>query len=92
MPAGYVPNGYSAIPQYPYDVNEDQYRLFIDQSQNVVDKNTLSNAAQLSGGGYSLSVYNTEHHEKNLEALVTCVALSAKATRWLMAVLSTGIG
>lgn len=73
-PPGYVPNGYSATPQYPYDVNEDQFRLFIDRSGATVDKNTLSSAAQLDGAGYSIEVYNTEHHDKNLQALAMCIA------------------
>ena len=89
-PAGYVPNGYSATPQYPYDVNEDQYRLFIDRNGSVVDKNTVSSVAQLDGAGYSLSVYNLEHHAKNLEALAFCVALSASADNTLQLVRASG--
>src|SRR5438270_4579602 len=68
-PAGYVPNGYSHTAQYPYDVNEDQFRLLVDGNGAVIDKNTVSSAAQLAGAAYSLEVYNTEHHDKNLEAL-----------------------
>src|SRR4051794_8045951 len=51
-PAGYVPVHYSATPQYPFDVNEDQFRNFIDPSGAVIDKNALSSAAQLMGAGY----------------------------------------
>ena len=76
-PAGYVPNNYSATPQYPYDVNEDQYRLFVDPSGSLIDNSTLTSSAQLDGAGYSISVYNTEHHDKNLQALAMCVATAA---------------
>ncbi|MEO7158766.1 MAG: hypothetical protein ABI039_14465 [Vicinamibacterales bacterium] len=89
-PAGYIPSGYSATPQYPFDVNEDQYRLFVDRNGSVIDKKTVSSAAQLDGAGYSLSVYNTEHHEKNLEALATCVALSASADNTFQLVRASG--
>ncbi len=78
-PAGYIPNGYSATPQYPYDVNEDQFRLFIDPKGATINKATLATGAQMDGGGYSLEVYNTEHHDKNLEALATCLAVAASS-------------
>jgi hypothetical protein len=89
-PAGYVPNGYSATPQYPFDINEDQFRLFIDRNGSVVDKSTVSSVGQLDGAGYSLSVYNTEHHDKNLEALAFCVALSASADNTFQLVRTSG--
>ena len=89
-PAGYVPNSYSAMPQYPYDVNENLYLLFVDRNGATIDKKTLSSAAQLDGAGYSLSVYNAEHHDKNLQALATCLALSASADNALQIVGATG--
>ncbi len=76
-PAGYVPLNYSETPQYPYDVNEDQYNLFVNSSGTTIDKSALTSSAQLNGASYSMSVYNTEHHDKNLEALAMCIATSA---------------
>ena len=78
-PGGYIPTSYSEIVQFPFDVNEEQYRLIIDKGGASVDKNSLSSAAQIDGGGYSLSVYNTEHHAKNLEAMITCLSPAASA-------------
>jgi hypothetical protein len=97
-PAGHIPTSYSAIVQYPYDVNEDEYRLVIDKGGTPVDKNALLSAAQVDGGGYSLSVYNTEHHAKNLEAMITCLSPAASADGTLQfarasgAVAKTSIG
>ncbi len=78
-PSGYIPNGYSATPQYPYDVNEDQFRLFVDPSGATINMAALTSGAQLAGAGYSIEVYNTEHHDKNLQALAICVATAASA-------------
>jgi hypothetical protein len=89
-PAGYVPNNYSARPQYPYDVNEDQYRLFVDPSGSQIDKSTLTSSVQLDGAGYSISAYNTEHHDKNLEALAMCVATAASTDNTFQIVQASG--
>ena len=76
-PTGYVPTNYSETPQYPYDLNEDQYRLFVDRSGATIDKSALTNSSQLDGAGYSVNVYNAEHHDKNTQALAMCVATAA---------------
>jgi hypothetical protein len=50
-PAGYVPTNYSHTPQYPYDINEDQFRLFTNAGGAEVDKSAVADASQLMGGG-----------------------------------------
>jgi len=78
-PAGYVPSSYSATPQYPYDINEEQSRAFVSPAGAQIDTSSLTSGAQLNGAGYSLSIYNTEHHDKNLQALAMCVSTAASS-------------
>ena len=89
-PSGYIPIGYSTTPQYPYDDNEEQSRNWIDRNGATIGRSSVSSAAQLDGGGYSLSVFNTEHHAKNLEALVICIATAVSTDNALQLVKSTG--
>jgi hypothetical protein len=89
-PAGYVPSSYSHTAQYPYDVNEDQSRDIIDRTGARIDKSAVTSAAQLDGAGYALVVDNVEHHDKNLEALATCLSTSASSDNTLQLVRVTG--
>jgi hypothetical protein len=89
-PSGYVPGSYSAIPQYPYDQNEDQSRLFVDRAGAIIDKGALSSGAQLDGAGYLVEVFNTEHHDKNLQALALCIATAASTDNTLQLVRASG--
>jgi hypothetical protein len=89
-PPGYVPIGYSLTPQYTYDVDEDQGRSLIDANSATIDRNALSSATQLNGGGYALQVFNTEHHAKVLQAMATCLATAASSDNTLQLVKTTG--
>ncbi len=73
-PTGYIAAGYSNTPQYYYDDNELQANDLIDGTGAVINRAAVSSAAQLNGGGYALQIYNTEHHAKNMEAVVTCIS------------------
>jgi hypothetical protein len=88
-PAGYVPIQYSVTPQYPYDINEEQSRNLIDGNGASMNRNALSSAAQLDGGGFALSVFNIEHHAKILEAIVVCLAAKASTDNTLQLVKTT---
>ena len=78
-PAGHVPLGYTIMRGHSYD--EDELLAFdrIDGNGVPVDRNAVSSAAQLAGGGFAVSLNNTEHHLKDFEVLLTCLALSAAA-------------
>ena len=78
-PAGYMPISYSFTPQYPYDLWEERDRTLIDRSGSGVSKTSLSSAAQIDGGGVALTMDNVEHHAKQWEAFITCLAITASS-------------
>jgi hypothetical protein len=76
-PGGYIPTGYALSPQYPYDWNTEMTRDLIDSNKATINRTALSSASPLMGGGYSVSIYNEEHHQHDIEAKVTCLAAAA---------------
>ena len=83
-PAGYIPTGYSYQPQFASDLNEERSRILIDRSNAVINRNLLSSAAQLDGGGYIVSLVNNYHVQHTVEATVTCLATAASTDNTLM--------
>jgi hypothetical protein len=78
-PAGSIPTLYSFAARYPWDVYAETQRSLVDRSGNVVNKPSLANAGQIDGGGFSMTIENVEHHNKDWEAFVTCLAMSASS-------------
>jgi hypothetical protein len=52
----------------------------IDRNGVEISRNSLSSLAQLDSSGYSVSLYNQEHHQHNAQAMVTCLAAAAITT------------
>src|SRR5205085_6046701 len=77
-PAGYIPMSYSFTPKFPYDLWEENSRALIDRSGSVVSKTSLS-SSQIDGGGFSMTLNNVEHHTKEWEAFITCLATAASS-------------
>ena len=92
-PAGYIPTGYSLTPQNPYYyyTNSDVgTRDLIDSSNAPINRNTLSSAAQLDGGGYAVFLLNSNAtHQHDLEVLVTCLTAAATTDNALTLVKAT---
>ena len=78
-PSGYIPVGYSMNPQYEYDENTEMTRDLIDKNRVTINRTSLSGAAPLDGGGYAVSLFNEEHHQHDLEVMVTCLATATTA-------------
>jgi hypothetical protein len=78
-PGGYIPISYSFTPRFPYDLWEQRDFTLTDRSGSGVTRSSISSAAQIDGGGYSVTMDNVEHHEKQWEALVTCLAMGASS-------------
>src|SRR5436190_2830539 len=76
-PAGYVPSGYTASPKFWYDINTEVVRSLLDSSASAINSGTLSNAAQIVGGGYETTILNEEHHIKWVMLAATCVSTAA---------------
>jgi hypothetical protein len=76
-PAGYIASAYWVSLQYPFDVNVELARDLIDSSKRVISRTSLSSTAPLMGGGYAVSYENEEHHLKEAEAIMTCLATAA---------------
>jgi len=76
-PAGHVPLAYSIIRGHVYDEDELQAFDLIDANGSPFDRNALPGIGALAGGGYSVLLYNTEHHLKDFGVVATCLSLAA---------------
>ena len=76
-PAGYIPAEYAASPKYSYDVNSEVFRSLVDSNASAINVGTLSNPAQILGGGYETTIQNEEHHIKWVMMTATCLATAA---------------
>ena len=88
-PTGYIPAGYSTTPKYQYDWNTEIIRDLIDKNKITINRTSLSSAAPLEGGGYSVSLLNEEHHPHDVEVMATCLATAAATDNTLTLVKST---
>ncbi|MEO7157836.1 MAG: hypothetical protein ABI039_09755, partial [Vicinamibacterales bacterium] len=89
-PAGHIPLGYTIMRGHSYDEDELLQFDLTDSNGTVVDRNAVSSTDQIVGGGFAVSLNNTEHHLKDFEVLATCLALSASADNTVALVRATG--
>jgi len=77
-PSGYMPLAYSFTPKFPYDLWEEDNRVITDASGSPVPRTSLA-AANVNGGGFSLTLNNIEHHAKDWEAFISCMSMAASS-------------
>ena len=75
-PAGHIPIGYSIIRGHSYDEDQLLAQDFMGGNGAPVNRDSLS-AAAIAGGGFAVSLLNTEHHLKDFGVLATCLSPSA---------------
>jgi hypothetical protein len=85
-PGGYIPIGYSYQRQFASYLDEELKRSLIDRSNAVINRDSLSTAAQLDGAGYAVSILNTQHVAHDVAAMVTCLATATTTDSTLMLV------
>jgi hypothetical protein len=76
-PVGYIATGYSYKRQYASYDDTELHRNLVDRTNAVLNRNTLSDTAQLDGGGYAVSLLNIYHAVHDIEAIVTCLTAAA---------------
>lgn len=89
-PPGYIPTGYSLTLGRTFDQYQQLTRELIDKNGAAVDRQTLSSAAQIDGGGYSVSLFNDSHHTHNIAAVATCLASAATSDGTLVLAKTSG--
>jgi hypothetical protein len=83
-PAGYIPVNYSLTLGRPFDQYQQISRDLISRTGGAVDRQNISNASQIEGGGYSVSLFNDSHHTHNIVTVATCIAIAASADNTLV--------
>src|SRR5262245_29109096 len=85
-PAGYIPIEYSLTLGRPFDQYQQLSRDLISRTGAAMDRQSLTNAAQIDGGGYAISLFNDSHHTHNIAAVAKCLATSASSDNTLVIV------
>jgi hypothetical protein len=93
-PAGYIPTDYSISPAHDDDdFFAEAGRQLIGSNKLAVDRNALTSTAQISGGGYIVSLVSVgeAHHSSwDLEIALPCVSALATTDNTLTLVKNTG--
>lgn len=89
-PAGYTPINYSLTLGRPFDQYQQLSRELITSSGGAVDRQNVTSAAQIDGGGYSVSLFNDSHHTHNIAAVATCVSRAVTSDNTLVLAKATG--
>jgi hypothetical protein len=85
-PSGYIPTGYSFTIGRTFDQYQQLSRELIDRNGAALDRQALTSAAQIDGGGYFVSLYNDSHHTHNITAAATCLSIATTIDNtWMLA-------
>ena len=89
-PAGYIPLSYSIIRGHTYDEDQLLALDMIDSSGNRVSPDSLTSAAAILGGGFTVSDLNTEHHLKDFGITALCLSTAASSDNTLALIPASG--
>src|SRR5262249_39563595 len=83
-PAGSIPTGYSLTLGRTFDQYQQLSRELIDRNGGAVDRQNITSAAQIDGGGYSFTLFNDSHHTHNIATVATCLSTGVTADNTLV--------
>src|SRR5262245_14124586 len=82
-PTGHIPTVFSFTPRMPYEQWVENDRSLVDRNGVKQNRNTLTSASQIDGGGLSLSIYNIDCHLKEWVGSVNCLSTAASSDNTL---------